>query len=154
MVTPFLLGRLRRLRGDQRGSVVVEFALITPVMILALIALADYGLMVYQNTQLSEAASAGTRFAMSEDNEDDDAGIEAAVRATLPASLGATVVINRECRCPTGGTVDCASECSGEVVPGRYLEVVVRCPFDMIFDYPGIERVDSLQSHAVVRIPQ
>lgn len=147
----FPLGRLAR---DARGSVVVEFALIAPVMLLALMALADYGLMVYQNTRLSEAASAGVRFAMNEDNQDDNAGIEAAVRAALPDGLDATVVISRECRCPTGGAVDCAGACTGEIVPGRYLEVVVRSPFDMIFDYPGIDNVDSLQSHAVVRIPQ
>ena len=150
---PPLRRRLRRLCRDRRGAVVVEFALIAPVMILALVALADYGLMVYQNTQLSEAASAGVRFGMSEDNQDDDDGIEAAVRAALPQGLDATVVITRECRCPTGDAVACSSECSDEVVPGRYLEVVVQCPFEMIFNLPGIEDVDSLQSHAVVRIP-
>ena len=145
------LHRFARARG---GSVVVEFALITPVMLLALIALADYGLMVYQNTQLSEAASAGVRYAMTEGNQEDDDGIEAAALSALPGSIDATVTVTRECRCPTGGAIDCDSECSGEIVPGRYLEVVVNCPYAMIFDYPGIESVGELQSHAVVRIPQ
>ena len=145
---------LRQFSRCRRGSVVVEFALITPVMMMALIALADYGLMVYQNTQLSEAASAGVRFAMSEGNQDDDDGIEAAALSVLPASINATVTVTRECRCPTGGAVTCDTACTDEVVPGRYLEVVVNCPYAMIFDYPGIEAVDSLQSHAVVRIPQ
>jgi Flp pilus assembly protein TadG len=148
-----VLSSLARFRRDCLGSVVVEFALITPVMLVALIALADYGLMVHQNTQLSEAASAGVRFAMTEGNEDDDAGIEAAALAALPEGIDAAVTVTRECRCPTGGSIACDEECSGEVVPGRYLEVVVQCPFAMIFDYPGIEDVDSLQSHAVVRIP-
>lgn len=144
---------LNLFRRNRDGSVVVEFALITPVMIIALIALTDYGLMVYQNTQLSEAASAGARFALQPGNEDDDAGIAAAALASLPDTLGATVTLTRECRCPTGGAVDCASECSGEVEPGRYLEVVVTCPYSMIFDYPHIGDVDSLRSHAVMRIP-
>lgn len=145
---------LRRFLRSCGASVVVEFALITPVMLFALIGLADYGLMVYQNTQLSEAANAGVRYAMTDENQDDDAGIEAAVLAVLPDSVDGTVTITRECRCPTGGAVDCDSECSDEITPGRYLEVVVNCPYAMIFDYPGIEAVDSLQSHAVVRIPQ
>ena len=148
------LRRVRALARDGHGSVVVEFALIAPVMLMALIALADYGLMVHRNTQLSEAANAGVRFGMSEGNPDDNAGIEAAVRAAISDDEDVTVTINRECRCPTGGAVSCDNECSGEIVPGRYLEVVVQCPFDMIFDYPGIESVDTLQSHAVVRIPQ
>ena len=138
---------------DRRGAVAVEFALITPVLLIALIALADFGLMVYQNTQLSEAASAGVRFALQSGNEDDDAGIEAATLASLPDNLGASVAVTRECRCPTGGAVACDSECSGEIVPGRYVEVVVTCPYSMIFDYPHIGDVDSLRSHAVMRIP-
>jgi len=151
-MSAFLAG-LAAFRRDRLGSIVVEFALITPVMLVALIALADYGLMVYQNTQLSEAANAGVRFAMTEGNEDDDAGIEAAALSALPEGLDADVILTRECRCPTGGSIACDDECSGEIVPGRYLEVVVNCPYAMIFDYPGIEDVDSLQSHAVVRIP-
>ena len=123
-------------------------------MLIALIALADYGLMVHQNTQLSEAASAGVRFAMTEGNQDDDAGIQEAALAALPGGIDATVTVTRQCRCPTGGAVDCDSECSGEIVPGRYLEVVVSCPYAMIFDYPGIQTVNALQSHAVVRIPR
>lgn len=154
-MTAAILYRLfLRCRRCTRGSVVVEFALITPVMMMALVALADYGLMVYQNTQLSEAASAGVRFAMTEGNQDDDDGIRAAALSALSEDIDATVTVTRQCRCPTGGAVACDSECSGEIVPGRYLEVVVNCPYAMIFDYPGIEAVDSLQSHAVVRIPQ
>lgn len=145
-----LLGLVSR---NREGAVAVEFALITPVLLIALIALADFGLMVYQNTQLSEAASAGTRFALQPGNEDDDAGIEAAVLASLPDNLGASVAVTRECRCPTGDAVACDSECSGEVVPGRYVSVVVTCPYSMIFDYPHIGNVDTLRSHAVMRIP-
>lgn len=145
--------RLGIFSRDRRGAVAVEFALITPVLLIALIALADFGLMVYQNTQLSEAASAGVRFALQSGNEDDDVGIETAVLATLPDDLDASVVVTRECRCPTGGAVDCNSECSGEIAPGRYVSVVVTCPYSMIFDYPHIGDVDSLRSHAVMRIP-
>jgi Flp pilus assembly protein TadG len=154
MINARLRGLFLRFRRCRRGAVVVEFALITPVMMMALVALADYGLMVYQNTELSEAASAGARFAMTEGNQDDDAGIRAAALSSLSDSINATVTVIRQCRCPTGGAVACDSECSGEIVPGRYLEVVVNCPYAMIFDYPGIETVDSLQSHAVVRVPQ
>jgi len=138
---------------SRRGAVAVEFALIAPVMVIALIALADYGLMVYQNTQLSEAASAGARFALQPGNEDNDAGIQAAALAALPDSLDASVAVTRECRCPTGAAVDCGSTCSGDVTPGRYVRILVTCPYAMIFDYPYIGNVDSLRSHAVMRIP-
>ncbi len=150
-----ILVTARRFVRDLSGSVAVEFALMTPVLTIALIALADYGMMVHKNTQLSEAASAGIRFALIEGNAENDSGIEAAVRATLfdANDDNATVTITRECRCPTGAAVTCSFECGSDVRPGRYLEVVVNTSYDMIFDYPHIGDVSSLQSHAAMRIP-
>lgn len=148
------LERTRTFASDRRGSAAVEFALVVPVMLIALVGLMDYGLMVYENTRLSQAASAGAKFAIMAGNEDDDAGIIAAVRDALPDSYDTvTIAVTRECRCPTGAAVQCNVECTGEIAPGRYLEVTVNQDYPLIFDYPHVGNEADLQSHAVIRIP-
>ncbi len=142
-------------RKDDRGSAAVEFALIVPVLLITLIGLVDYGLMVHANTRLSAAASAGAKFAIMAGNEDDDAGIQAAAMSLIPDNVdGVTVTVSRECRCPTGAAVQCDFECTNEVVPGRYLEVVVNEDYSLFFNYPHFGSDVDLQSHAVIRIPQ
>ncbi|MBT5432666.1 MAG: pilus assembly protein [Alphaproteobacteria bacterium] len=140
---------------DESGNPAIEFALVVPILLVALLGLMDFGLMVYENTRLSQAADSGAKFAIMAGNQDDDDGIIAATRAALPDTYTtAEVSVSRQCRCPTGTTVVCDSVCTDEIKPGRYVEVSVTYPFSMIFSYPYMGRETVLNSHAVIRIPQ
>jgi len=148
-----IIHALRAWRRASTGAIAVEFALITPILTIAMIALADYGQMVYHNTRVSDAASAGVKFALIQGNSENDAGIQAAIQASLIDPDAATITISRACRCVTGGVVSCDTECDDEISPGRYLEIIVETPYEMLLDYPHLDDVGTLRSQAVTRIP-
>src|SRR5215472_5095757 len=62
-----VLARARRLvratRDNNEGLSGIEFAIIAPVLILAFIASADFGLAIYAKMEVENAAQAGTEYA-------------------------------------------------------------------------------------------
>src|SRR6185503_945393 len=50
---------LSRLKQDRSGSVAIVFGLVLPVLICAIAASIDYGLLVHRSSQLQNAADAG-----------------------------------------------------------------------------------------------
>ena len=84
-----ILGRRRRggrlgaaFLGDRSGVAAVEFALISPTIILVLVGLIDLGGMLYTRFQLDASLSAGANFAMVNANS---------VNSTSGASLASTL---------------------------------------------------------------
>jgi hypothetical protein len=55
-----------RRRADQEGQGLVEFAMVIPVFVLAVVGLFDVGRLVYVNSTLSQAAREGARVAATE----------------------------------------------------------------------------------------
>lgn len=54
---------LLRLRSDRRGVSVVEFALLAPLFILMIVAVAQAGILYYAHSALRNAVSEGARYA-------------------------------------------------------------------------------------------
>jgi len=52
-----------RRRGEDRGSVTVEFVLVLPVLLIILFSLIDFGRLMHAKLQLAEAAREGARAA-------------------------------------------------------------------------------------------
>lgn len=55
------IGTLRRLRNDTSGSVLLEAALVMPLVVLMMAGLADYGVTLYQYHTLSTANGSAVR---------------------------------------------------------------------------------------------
>ncbi len=143
----------RELSQDQEGSSVVEFALILPVLMIALMGLVDYGMMVFANNELENAARTGAQYALQgPDEADDDVGIEAAARAALSDDTGITVNISRACLCPDGTVITCSDTCTAdELEPGRYVTVNMTLNFTPIFGHI-VSDPTQLGSEAILRI--
>lgn len=52
------------LLGDREGSVVVEFAIAVPIMLLLLFGVFDFGRMMWLSSSVKHAAAEGVRYAM------------------------------------------------------------------------------------------
>ena len=144
--------RLRRLGRDRRGATAVEFALILPVLIVALVGLADYGLMVYDSNELENAARAGAQYALKgHDESEDDAAIEDAALAALPDGTGVAVAVSRACLCPDGTGATCGDECTDEVPAGRYVTVRLDRDYVPLFGFI-LDNPTPLAAEAKMRI--
>jgi len=148
-----MLSFCRRFRRDERGTPVVEFALILPLLTVGLMGLVDYGMMVYANNELENAARTGGQYALrGSDEADDDAGIEAAARSALPDDTGVTVNLSRACLCPDGTATDCDDTCTvDEYEPGRYLTVNMTLAFEPVFGFI-VDDPTQLGAEAVMRL--
>jgi Flp pilus assembly protein TadG len=57
-----LIGRLRRLRGDERGSVVVEFVITLPLILAMLVLIAEFGRAIWYHHVVTKGVRDATRF--------------------------------------------------------------------------------------------
>jgi Flp pilus assembly protein TadG len=119
--------RFRRLACDRRGVAAVEFAVILPVLAVALMGTIDLGSAIQQALRLEAAARAGAQYAMS--TPTDQAGIESAVRNALTGWDDVTVQpAAMSCVCPGSGAVSCSSTTCGAALQ-RYVSIVVTRSF-------------------------
>jgi Flp pilus assembly protein TadG len=63
-------GHLRALRCDQRGTAVVEFALVAPILFLLVFGILDFGRALNYYNQMTQLAGQGARAAAVDNNPD------------------------------------------------------------------------------------
>jgi len=89
----------RRRDRDQRGAVVVEFALIVPMLLLIVFGILDFGYMLNRNTIVSNASRDGARTASLDGSFAD---ICTTVRSELQES---GIFVPANCTATTGNTI-------------------------------------------------
>ena len=100
--------RLRR-RRDGRGQSLVEFAVVFPVFILLLAGMVDFGLGLYANVTIINAAREGARLGVTLQPMDTNA-IEDRVEAMATGLDLTNLTVTSTCLRPSGSTfVACAS---------------------------------------------
>jgi pilus assembly protein CpaE len=121
---PSLRQKAKELKDCQDGVSAVEFALIAPVLALALVAMADVGLALYERMTIDHVLRAGAQAAMSDPGEDQ-------VLKMMQSTLGQSDVTleppRRYCACPEDADVEPASApecatvtCTGSAAPFVY----------------------------------
>lgn len=153
--------RLKRFgRGDDGGAL-VEFALAVPILLLLAIGAFDFGMAFQQKHRLASAAQAGAQIAVQERSlsEVPIGDIVARVRVEANDTGNALIVTPTYfCVCPEGGAdFACDTEPSpcalaAGRLPSKYVQVDVRHSFDLIFDYPGVEKTVALQAISTMRV--
>lgn len=141
--------RLRRkgLRKDDRGNMAVEFALLSPIFLLLLAAVADYGIAALELSELRAAARAGVQAALN-DRDDLDGTLAAAEAVAPDADIEAVKV----CGCSDGTEVDCST---GVCPTGGVRQIVtVTASRDLVLmiPWPGFEDPMPLEGLARVRV--
>jgi Flp pilus assembly protein TadG len=124
-------------RRAGRGQSLVEFALITPVLILILAISADFGRAFTAYISIGSAAREGASYGMeSQANSTDSGGIRDAALDDVPAVYGVTPQVSSGIGTDANGY--------------RYVEVTVRYSFSPIMRIPPIP--DSLNMQRSVRM--
>ena len=136
--------RLRRpKRGRSSGSAAVEFAIIAPVLVLAVLATADIGLATHESFEIDQALRNGAQVALGDPGEADVEAVLVAVDGTGGSQNNTVWTVERYCACP--GTPETRTTCSTTCSTSRPTAIVYKIEGTRI--YPGI----FLPSRALTR---
>ena len=134
----------RTLRPGRRGASAIEFAIVAPVIIVALLGLADIGLYFHRSILLEEAARSAGAYAQAFPT--DTAGIRTIVNANAANLAAGDVTVT--CLCGSD-PVTCSSFICTDTEAERRVEIGARQVHDGFMFVRGIE----LRGNAIVRLP-
>jgi hypothetical protein len=151
--------------GSERGTQMVELAVLLPFLVLVLLGATDFARASYYAITITNAARSGAQYAAhNAASAINTAGIVAAaeleaqnlpIRVEDGENIGSiTVTSSIFCKCP-GGTapVSCTvGACGGSAAKELYTSVTASRTFATLFDYPGIPSEIDLSRNATMRV--
>lgn len=121
--------RLRRSRNE-RGQSLVEFTLVLPVFILLLAGMIDFGMGIFSDLSIINAAREGARLGTVL-NPMSTSVVEDRVRAMTTGLNGSALTVSTTCRRPSGSTfISCVNP---QWQPGDSVTVQVDYSYSMIW---------------------
>jgi len=112
--------------ADNRGNVIIEFALALPILFLLLAGMLDLGRFALQKSAMLQGAREGAQYGMV--NSGDSTGINStAVNAT--GLTGVTATNSLFCECVNGTSVSCTATCNSGVNLKTYVTVTTTKAF-------------------------
>jgi len=114
---------------DRRGNIMIEFALVMPILFLLLVGMLDLGRFGLQKSAMLQGARAGGQYALVAYSE------SANINSTAQSATGLTGVTATNtvfCECVSGTAVSCSTTCgSGETLK-RYVTVTTTKAFSSV----------------------
>ena len=136
------------------GSVITEFALMIPLLMLIFVGTVDFSRLFYAAVTATDGARAGVAYgSISNGKASDTPGMEAAANANATDLTAKTPGARKFCYCPgTTTEVDCISTTCGTGVVELYVEVTMASTFTTLVDFPGIPDSVALAEKAIFRV--
>lgn len=124
----------RRPRDPIGGSASVEFAIIAPVLVLAVLSTADIGLAIHEAFEIDQALRNGAEAALSDPGEVRVEAVLAAVENTGAGQSSTTWSVDRYCACPDAPDTPtgCSTTCGGSRPTAIFYDI------EGVRAYPGI----------------
>ena len=137
----------------QRGSAIVEFALLISFLLIFFLTIVDFSKATADSMALEAAAQAGARYGAADGNLNNTAGMATAASAAAPAVNGMTVTASVFCSCTSGGAlVSCTTgTCNTYDLPMQYVEVQTGATVPLLFHFGGIPLNIQMSATAVMR---
>jgi Flp pilus assembly protein TadG len=160
--------RTPRSLGSQSGQSLLEVALLTPLLLILLIGVIEFGRYAYISILVGNAARAGAAYgAQSLPQSVNTIGIQTAADNDFQNNgqnvSNLTVSSSTSCGCDSGGTITSAG-CStstnptaGTCTAGHWVVIVsvtASGTFTSMFAYPGIPSSMSMSRTATMRVAQ
>ena len=139
------------MRGRRTGLALVEFSLVTPLLLLALAGVLNYALALRTAASVTDAARIGAWYgSQSPANASNTAAMQAAALNAAPGIAGMTATAVETCECSGGGTVSCSGSCSvGNML--IYVKVTTRATSPAFFNYSGLSYSGAVSAKVSVR---
>jgi Flp pilus assembly protein TadG len=125
-------------RDPRNGLALIEFSLITPLLLLALAGVLNYSVALRTASCLTDAARIGAWYgSQSLTNASNAAAMQAAALAAAPGIAGMTAAATKSCKCANGSAVPCTGGCSsGNMLV--YVQVTTQATSPTLFNYSGL----------------
>lgn len=139
---------MRRFSHSERGTALVEFALVAPVLIFLLIGLIEVGRYMYFGILVTHSARAALQYqtrdliTVADTTGAQNAGLQDAPNVALTVTPSYYCALN-------GSLVSCLSGGSGIVY---FAKVQVSGTFHSLLNYPGIPNSVPVSATAVMRV--
>lgn len=130
-----LIDLVRRRRFGEDGVSAVEFALIAPVLFIALLSMVDVGFAIYERMTIDYVLRAGAQAAMDDPGKAtvltvlNDTGAQNFAAGTVPNFT----VEHPICECPGNTDVVCSATCDGGAATSIYYRLEGTKTYDGIF---------------------
>ena len=140
-------------RQRQRGNAIMEFAIISPLLLIMTCAVCDFARLFNLSNMAVGAAEAGLYFAsIGPEYWSDYSDIQTAALNDTGNYSGATASASNFCTCSVGGAqVTCPTTC-GSGTEEEYVQVSVTIPFVPVFQYPYLPNPISITQTAYERV--
>lgn len=142
---------------SERGSALVEFAVIFPLLLLLCMGTADFGRLFFHAVTVVSAAGTGAVFGARDNiqagnfNAMEQKALEDA--DDIPDAFATAAQF---CQCPDGTEVDCKDilvvSCPGYGKPRAYVQSNVQQTFEVLGPYPGIPKTTLIGRTAYMRV--
>ena len=144
---------LARLSQSERGSAMVEFAILAPVMVLVFIGLIEISRYAYYALLAANAARAGAQYgAQSTSTALDNTGMQTYANADLPANSHVSATSRYFCLTDPGGAPTTCPTGTAQSGVAYYIEVDTTGTYNSLFKYPGIPQLVPVSGKAVLRV--
>jgi Flp pilus assembly protein TadG len=139
-------------RERQRGSVIIELTLLTPLLFGLVLGIGDFCRVFYASVAVSNAARAGAQYALSKNAYGDPAAISTAANNDSGTKVPVTVTSTYYCQCPDGSGF--AASCTPLPVCQyqAWVSVTTTYTFNTLVNWPGVPNSTALSSTAKMRI--
>jgi Flp pilus assembly protein TadG len=138
-----------------RGQSAVELAMAIPVLVLLLVAGADFGRIFYMSIGVNDAARAGAQYgSQTVITAADSTGMVAAAK-TDGSNLTNLTATASQCTCASSATVAaCPSGYCTNAPQATFVEVDTQGVFQTLVNYPGIPSSTTLSGKAIMQVQQ
>lgn len=143
-----------------KGNFAVEFALITPLLIMMLLAVFDVSTIIQDKMVLQNAAQTGIQYGLiRRPVQSDLQQVENTVRSSLPDSwlesgpeTPVSITASLQCECSYSGSSSCAAGCPAGELRRTFLNLTIAKQRKFLFPYPGFGDGVLLSDRASVRL--
>jgi len=141
----------RRFSKTERGSAAVELAVISPLLLLLIIGVLDYGRAFYTSITVANAARAGAEYGAQGPVESGNIdGMKDFAQGDGQEAGTLTLSARRYCECG-GAAAPCTTACAGGAAPAVFVEVTATKPLSMLLPYPGLPGTLTISRMATFR---
>ncbi len=125
----------RRRYGSSSGTAGLEFAIIAPVLILAVLSTADIGFAIHETFEIDQTLRNGAQAALSDPGEGQVEAVLSTISNNNGEQSGTSWTVSRFCACPETITAQtsCSTTCNAQRPTSIFYEIEIRRTYEGIF---------------------